>query len=794
MEMRQTTQISRTPGVLRLKGIHAPSLALLQQTLHDAGASSELIAADLSLGAWRGNQVAAEFCTQLGLPPPLPQQVPFAMGKMVALDEPLPYADVIGAWIDAESGGDQTTLTALELATQVTTVARKGPARTFLVIAPRFDFSWENENILFLRFLAQGLHDSDSCMFVVNTDLSLPKLPDDWQVDWISSTHTNPPQSAKTLLDLIPGVLLPEVTSAVQSAGNTNEALLLPLPHGCVLTAPERRRGPRAASRFEYDKLAVLVQAFDWLKGYAQFLGNNLYVDPFFLCREAWRRFAEGGYAIALRLMERAIACASTLEQQGFFRAQAQGIRIGLQRFAEAAAEPDPSPALAPAVRGFLFQNKGWGLVMGDDPARAEPYFREARALLAPYYQQGREYLYLLNISALSCLERGDLDGALEIEREIAAQTAQQPERDWRLEYVNAINLARLYRRRADYHTAEECYRRAFATTRGARSESDSLYTNVCHARLYAQQGRPTEAFLAWLRAGLHWASSRTPEAIAPRVAKAIVGRVLPPVGDLPEAISSALFTSLLSSIKTSTLAPTVKNLINGSAFEKSPAPVFVRADLVMEETASHAITGVAGSPGWGVLTMSTEVPLQFTGVHHRWLRALLYEICRHLSPFTGWTNASTIIVDDQLGREIPETALEIITTGLRWNVSNIIWGDNAINLDRESHSRLKRALRVRLGDAVAKVEHKNVGDVIVFKRYLPPKPLSVEERQLILLLEDQPSVEDLWKRMGQRGSFDTFVSLVRALEQSRVLVLSLTKEAGVGVGIELPVEESHAR
>lgn len=363
-----------------MNGIHATSLALLEQGLRHEEAPADILASDLSLGAWRGQQVASEFCAQLSLPPPLPQPIPFSMNKMVALDEPLPYADVIGAWIDAESSGDRIILGAMELASRVAAAVLTGPPRTLLIITPRFATSWEIENIYFLRFLAQGLHGSDSRVLVVNTDPSPPLLPDDWRVSWTVPALDEPSKNTKSLLDLVPGVLLPEVATVMQTAGSANGVPLLPLPRGHALIAPERRRGPRTASRFEYDKLAVLTHSFAWIKGYAQFFGNNLYVAPFFLCREAWRRFAEGGYGVALRFMERAVACSPVLEQEGFLRAQAQGIRIGLQRFAEAAAEPEPSPALAPAVRGFLLQNKGWGLVMSNEPARAETYFREARA------------------------------------------------------------------------------------------------------------------------------------------------------------------------------------------------------------------------------------------------------------------------------------------------------------------------------------------------------------------------------------------------------------------------------
>ncbi|MBM4256626.1 MAG: tetratricopeptide repeat protein [Deltaproteobacteria bacterium] len=772
--------ISRAPGMLKVDGIRALTLASLWQTLNDLQYPIDVIASDISLGVWRGQQVAAELYAQLELVLPPPQQVLPAMGRSIVWDEPLPYADVIGTWIDAEASGDRTTRTALDLASRLVVKLKDSPPRTVVVFGPRAGLSWETENTLFLRFLAQGLNDTDSRLVLVHTDNDAAVVPENWQVQWTPAYSDGKLPVTKSLCRLVPGILHPHVATMLATTQDTGDRLGFSLANGHVLVAPEHRLAPRTVSRFAYDQLAAKTKggSLDWLHAYALFFGNNLYAQPLFLCKEAWQRFAEGGYGIALRLMERAIACAPTLEQQGFFRAQAQGIRIGLLRFAEATGEEDPSPALAPAVRGFLLQSKGWGLVMGGSPALAASYFQQARELLAPYYEGQREFLYLLNISALSRLESGDFTGALEIEAQIEAQASRQEAHDWHLEYVNAINIARLHRRNRDLASAERYYRKAFETTLGAKSESDAVYCNFCFARVYQQRGQATEAFQAYLRTVLHWLSSRAPEALAPRVAKAILGRTPPVSEDLPEAISAALTSCLLSAAAELPQQIALARLADRDAIQHLPAPAFLRTNEAEYSTFCGAVTALVGSPGWSVGVIPWDVPSQCTGEHHTQLRAVTFSLLQDLMPTSRLSAKDALVVDDSVGYEIAGTLLTMVDTALRYDIETVISGASVVTLDPEMRRQLTLQSHVRFSDAVARVEQQSTQELIYFKRYFSPRRLTFREHWLGKALQESPTVEDLWRQHGQDESQETFLSMIRTLERERIIVLSVHEKA----------------
>jgi hypothetical protein len=123
-----------------------------------------------------------------------------------------------------------------------------------------------------------------------------------------------------------------------------------------------------------------------------------------------------------------------------------QGVRIALQRFEEAADWSYPSGAIPAELTRSLQIARGWSLVMCGKTNQAEPFLQNARDLSKVDKQRSIGYLYLLNISALNRFKLGDIECALEMEKEIESSHSMLPSRDWQLEYVNSINMARIYR------------------------------------------------------------------------------------------------------------------------------------------------------------------------------------------------------------------------------------------------------------------------------------------------------------------------------------------------------------
>src|SRR5437868_5661758 len=108
------TNFNRDPGPLRLAGIRAPDAHSITGWLRDVSAAGGLLAADLSLGAWRHFQVACDFFAQLGLEDPISRLL--ASRRLdPAVREGAP-ARGVGHLIDRETLGDSTVLDAFRLA------------------------------------------------------------------------------------------------------------------------------------------------------------------------------------------------------------------------------------------------------------------------------------------------------------------------------------------------------------------------------------------------------------------------------------------------------------------------------------------------------------------------------------------------------------------------------------------------------------------------------------------------------------------------------------------------------
>jgi len=664
----------------------------------------EPVFADLSLGAWRSHELAQSVFGQLRIAWPLP--APPAPER-----EELESSSVIGDWIDSEGRGDAAERSGLFLAEELFGALNTRPLFLVLLV-PRFGLAWRAENTAFLRYLAHGVRAHDRIVLATIE-------PD-----------VHPPHG---LSALVPGVIDPETAQALGADGHL-------LSSGWLLVAPESRRDPRATSALDFDRLAA-APVEPWLRAFAHVHGNNYFVDPWFLCAEATRHLAGGGHEIALQLMERAAACAPSPDDRASLRALLQGFQIALMRYDDAAAAPDPSPALSPLRRGPLLMTKGWGLVMLKQAQRAEPYMQAARELLAPILGRNRQFLYLLNISALNRVNLGDMDGALAIEKDIEKEIeeAAESDRDYRLQYVNSINLARLYRRRNDFDLSSAYYARAFATTEGARTESDLVYTNACIARLDSARGRHLDALLGWLRASLHWLSSSVPEALGWRVLSAVCGAKVQQGESVPlENVARSLNELLRASAQAAgvMLAP--------STFVHA----FIRADRISTGVASAE---AIGAPGFSVFSIQTSIQPAQSGPEYKALAASAAGLMASLAQAPELQQSPTILVDDRLGREMATNKSELLSACLRLEVKRVRYNGEAIEPASFQQGR------VALGPAVAKVDR-----CVHFKRYLPPRHLSAAEADLLAQLDAKTPVT----------AFDS--ATIRALEADRVLEFSL--------------------
>jgi tetratricopeptide (TPR) repeat protein len=731
---------------------------------------------DLSLGAWRGHQVAREFSAQLGVDLPILQHSATVENRGEPNRE-ISYADIVGDFIDAEARGDRATIESLELANWVRGQLSGHMAMTFMVLAPRFGIPWERTDTLFIRHFAQALKGTRSTLVLIAADESDPQTPVDWRIDWRGGVQPQSAVTAQDIAGLVPGIIAPELEEILRPANSPHRPRFVPLAHGHFLVPPERRRNPRDVPLLEFDRLGMLARSYGWLDAYAQFHGNKMYVEPWFLYDEARRRFAEGGTGITLRLMERATKHIRMGLEWGILQSYVQGLRIASHRFADASNIPEPPRALPADMRSFLLQSKGWGFVMTNALSQAEECFRQARAMTDPNGRDRREYLYLLNISALCRLKSNDIESALALEREIEERRERSLCPDGRLEYVNSINLARLHRRRGELQIAEHYFRKAFATTLGVRSDSDAVYTNVIMARLYAQSGRWREAFTCWVRAGLHWAATEVPEALGRRVVSSILGENMTTGAVIPEAVAFSLSASILSAAAASGITKVAHGLEVSEVGGRFP-PTFVHTERVRRTLPDAAINRALLSSGFSVLALEDQMTASISGESSARLRALLYKLLEALAPPGFLAGVATIVVEDCLGREVPSTPEELLAVCIRLNVQDVALEGAVITLNRDIRSKMEQSLHVRSGCAVENVSIQGEHAVVCFKRYVRPTMLTTEESGLLAFIEEHPEVGDIVRRYAEVHSGQYVLQMLRGLEQKRVINMDLPAQA----------------
>jgi tetratricopeptide (TPR) repeat protein len=739
--MSRRARITRTPDPPPVNGIRAGTLDGLLAALARRGVLAPVVA-DLSLGEWRSHDLARSCFAQLEIPWPLPPVTP---------PDPAAAASVIGDWIDSEGRGDSALRIALDLAETLLGALGDRPL-SLVVLVPRFGRRWQTESAAFLRYLAYGARPEDRLILVCDEPSDVE--PRAGIVAQWSDAPAGPPRPcAPGLLALVPGVVDPATAGALDAASHSLRA-------GWTLVPPEWRRDPAAVSRLEFDRLAAAPVA-PWLRAFAQVHGNNFFVDPWFLCSQANQHLAEGSPGIALQLMDRAAACARAPADRATLSMLAQGFRIALMRYDEAAVAPDPSPALPPLERGALHMTKGWGLAMTGEPARAEPHLQTARELLGVALGRNRQFLYLLNISALNRLNLGDLDAALAMEKEIEAASATLEDADARFDYVNAVNIARLHRRRNELDLAATYYARAFDTTVGARTESDLVYANVCQARLDSARGRPVEALTAWLRAALHWLSSDVPEALGWRVQSIVLGRKALPGSTPVENVAAALAAQVRSAAEAASLPAGPGACAGPASTAPAPPPVFVRADRARRDETVEAI----GAPGFSVFaTRSPECPA-VSGPCQQDLAALVTTLLAAAARAPALLDFPTILIDDGLGQEMAGNRNELLAACLRLSARRARF--DGVDYELAPEALLDCAM-VRRGPAVARCERGEV----YFKRYLSRRPLSIAESELMAACERPLLLPALSRELGRPR--DEVLGRVRALEAARALEIRL--------------------
>ncbi len=424
--------------------------------------------------------------------------------------------------------------------------------------------------------------------------------------------------------------------------------------------------------------------------------------------------------------------------------------------FAGAAGRPDPDPAISDALLRDLSMSRAWALVMTRKRSEAEPLFAHAR-LTKP---QGRDpfWLYLLNISALNKHRLGHLEEAFSFEHTIEEALASFDPPDWHMHYINSINLARLYRFAGEYDRAQGYFKSAFAISEGLRSESDQVYLNLCQSGIEEAMGRLAEALMARFRAALHWLSMPVPEALAPRVARAMsVESGLDLVARVSAYLEGTL-TTLLEQI-----GPPFSALVD---VPLADMPVFRHVTSYPE----GPLAMVIGGPGWGLLARQDRRLSDQVRPEQQPLARLVARLVTLLNPDSELSDSTSLILAPCFGTELPTTWCELGALAVRHGCQEVRFRDRRMTLDGGQIASAENRGHIEVGPGVDGLARNDTGLLVTFCRSRQPILVDTADGHLMERARTRPSIPDLAFNLA--CSAKEIVLWARRLQMSGLLVI----------------------
>jgi tetratricopeptide (TPR) repeat protein len=740
---------------------YVPDIDSLKRIFAEAGGTERVLLSDLTLGAWRPHQIAAEWAECYGMSPyPVCWDGANSSGRAQ-----LNFGVVADAGIEIEALGDRVVRDAMALAERLATRLSEAHApRLLAVIAPGVGRPWREENLVFLRFIIAAVECTRCrvCLLATfggqsadHSHVESFNAPAGFLLKWRPTGRARPVSrpTAPTEISYLPG-LAPK-SLATEFADRSSGLLLR---HGFVLPAPELRPIGRVAPAI-YDRLRPRLAAEPWFDAYAQFAGSNYHVDADLLARHAARAFEYGGTEIAIDYLQRAITCARGT-QRAALQCQLQGYRIATHRFNEAAGLEDPSPALPAKLVSFLTMARGWGAVMSGNARQGIVDLRHSAEILGEHSDEKFE-AYLKNITALGLARLGSLEEAMAEEEAVEAQNVGT-ERSWPLHYVNQINIARLHRRMGNHREARQYYDNAFATHWGGRSPNDRIYVNAVMALLAEADG--DSSLLHWVRTGLHFAASDAPESFGARHAALVAGTQTARCSreERVEAVAEALSAKIEAALPDNLMTPADGTL-----------PVFTER---LPDPERRSTLRLIAAPGWSLVADARPAAPAFESTGMRRLRRALTCWVTHTSGLSlEWVRA--FHVDCRLGREIAATPTEVLEVAVRLNVGMVLLPGGEMCLDAVQLRSLADESRLELNQLVCAVGRRGEMVTVRFKRCRPSLQFS-DHLGLIVAAQRGERVGDLVARRPRGLSRAEALTEISRLEQSGVLWRSLPFEA----------------
>ncbi len=662
---------------------------------------------DLTLGAWRPREAATQLAAALGVP----------LGPGLGADRPAMSLGRDG--IDIAALGDRVVLLAHDDAARI--AAALPATATIVLLPPRYDRGIGIGNDWFFLFLRRqgitllavgGEPAATVSRLVFERRRNIEAPPAGAALDDLA-------EDQRHILRFFPG-LLPKPVA--ERYGLDTQALgLRPVGDGAFLIPPGYRDTDPAKAALSLDAMEALESRDDGFKALAQSHCTSHFAGCEALTGLARRALVAGEIDLARDLAIRARSVARDPAAAASADLVRQEIRLCQRRFAEAIAQPEPSRRAPETVRERLDRLKLRAAIERGDPDTAMPGLGELVAGLDAKPSVGDDDLHLLLLYVASRVAAGDGEAvrslALKLDAALAGRTA-----DPRLVHLSAVNLARLARLGGDRGAWREQLERAFATSAGARSLGEIIEMNVLLA-LAELDGAGPEARQAWLRAALAWLAFEPVEALPLGAVEAVLGTPSIPRAQLDLRVSEALAEALGRAWPE----------LAGTGEKDQPAVAVVSSARAVARPAR-----LIGGPGVAVLWSPVEAAGPLPSGPRQTLLRYAGAGLRALCPADAAPASGTIVVDDNLGFDLPRTREEALSVALRAGVAEVRFGEEKIVLDGATRPRIAADLRVGLSPIVADLSGSDHEMTVRFRRHLAETTVTGRDADLVAPLKSR--------------------------------------------------------
>jgi len=178
--------------------------------------------------------------------------------------------------------------------------------------------------------------------------------------------------------------------------------------------------------------------------------------------------------------------------------------------------------------------------------------------------------------------------------------------------------------------------------------------------------------------------------------------------------------------------------------------------------------------PGAGILwTRSGDVVAVFGRPRQRLIRLVLAALAVVAPPLAAIADG-TLLIDGNLGTDIPRTREEALSVALRNRAAEFTFGMETVVLDDTLRPRIAGDLRLALAPLVQRIVAEGDRRVVRFRRHLGERALTPGEAKIVADIEGNAAMT-LATFAGSRGeSMAEAEAALRRLEADRVIRLDM--------------------